>query len=32
MVVNDFGVIARTSIPHAEFARAVTPEMPVSYG
>jgi hypothetical protein len=32
MFVEDFGIVARFSIPHAEFVRKVTPVMPVSYG
>jgi hypothetical protein len=32
MAVEDFGIVARFSIPHAEFAGKFTPAMPVSYG
>jgi hypothetical protein len=32
MFVEDFGIVARFSIPQAEFAGNLTPVMPVSYG
>jgi len=32
MFVEDFGIVARLSIPHAEFGGTVAPVMPVSYG
>jgi hypothetical protein len=32
MAEEDFGIVARISIPHAEFGGKITPGMPVSYG
>lgn len=32
MAAEDFGIVARFSVPHAEFAGKVTPGTPVSYG
>ena len=32
MAARDFGIVARMSIPHAEFGGQVSPEMSVSYG
>ena len=32
MFTTDFGIVARFSIPHAEFAGKVTPRTRVSYG
>ncbi|MBB5890327.1 hypothetical protein BJ998_001523 [Kutzneria kofuensis] len=31
-MAEDFGIVARFSIPHAEFVGQLSPGMPVSYG